>query len=148
MTTYPGIDYGLSDTENAFVDAYLVALAFTAHDEDGNPPPEWINPGCDIRDAVSADDVRAILEPDDLAEIEADCSGFLRDNRADIRDEIERAAADFHFTRNGHGAGFWDGDWPGDVGRRLTDAAKVYGPCELFIVLNSGDEIDMAFLTH
>ena len=26
-------------------------------------------------------------------------------------DELARAGTDFWLTRNGHGAGFWDGDW-------------------------------------
>jgi hypothetical protein len=36
-------------------------------------------------------------------------------------------------TRNGHGAGFWDGDWPQTVGQRLTKAAKIYGSVDLVI---------------
>jgi hypothetical protein len=40
-------------------------------------------------------------------------------------------------TRNGHGAGFWNrfyGDQPATkLGRALSDAAKVYGSCDLYI---------------
>jgi len=31
-----------------------------------------------------------------------------------------------------YGAGYWDGDYPHDVGRRLTDAAHVYGTWDEF----------------
>ena len=34
---------------------------------------------------------------------------------------------DLLLTRNHHGAGFWDGDWPKGVGKRLTDAADRLG---------------------
>lgn len=33
---------------------------------------------------------------------------------------------DFFLTRNGHGAGFWDGDYPNDIGDLLTAAAKKF----------------------
>ena len=33
---------------------------------------------------------------------------------------------DFILTRNGHGAGFWDGDWMECVSGILTDAAKQF----------------------
>ena len=38
---------------------------------------------------------------------------------------------DFWLTRNGHGAGFWDGDYPKEMGERLTDLAKSFGECHL-----------------
>lgn len=48
---------------------------------------------------------------------------------------VERQAAmaghDFWLTRNGHGAGFWDGDWPN--GDTLTDKAKTYGEANLYV---------------
>jgi hypothetical protein len=41
------------------------------------------------------------------------------------------AGHDFWLTRNGHGAGFWDRGL-GELGRRLTDAAHVYGSVYLY----------------
>ena len=46
----------------------------------------------------------------------ADCLAFFTANRADIA-----------LTRNGHGAGYWDGDLPKELGDRLTAAAKAAG---------------------
>jgi hypothetical protein len=39
---------------------------------------------------------------------------------------------DFWLTRNGHGAGFWDRGF-GAIGDRVTEAAEVYGGCDLYI---------------
>lgn len=140
-------DYG------TFLDAYLVALAFTARtereDELGDAPDAWSNPGGDIRDIVSADDVRAVLSADDLGAIESDCAEFLADNRDDIGDDIGGAGSDFLLTRNRHGAGFWDGDWPMAVGQRLTKAAHAYGAQELVVLEdpNTG-EVTSGWLCH
>lgn len=37
------------------------------------------------------------------------------------------ATFDFWLTRNGHGAGFWDGDWPVPAATRLTEASEKAG---------------------
>jgi hypothetical protein len=41
------------------------------------------------------------------------------------------AGHDFWLTRNGHGAGFWDGDLPKDVGEALTKASRKFGEFDL-----------------
>jgi hypothetical protein len=38
---------------------------------------------------------------------------------------IEEAGHDFYLTHTGHGAGFWDGDWP-ETGHHLTGLAEDY----------------------
>jgi len=43
------------------------------------------------------------------------------------------AGHDFWLTRNGHGAGFWDGDWPEEVGEALTKASEKFGACNLYL---------------
>lgn len=35
-------------------------------------------------------------------------------------------------TRNSHGAGFWDGDWPEPAAMILTDAAHNVGEIEIY----------------
>ena len=40
---------------------------------------------------------------------------------------------DFWLTRNGHGAGFWDGDWAEEVGERLTKASEAFGQVDLYL---------------
>ena len=73
------------------------------------------------------------LAPETLASIKEDCEAFQRDNTGDIGDDVEQAGHDFWLTRNHHGAGFWDGDWPHEAGERLTTAAHVYGSVDLYV---------------
>jgi hypothetical protein len=47
-------------------------------------------------------------------------------------DEWGRAGHDFWLTRNGHGAGFWDGDWPEPFATSLTHASKAFGECYFY----------------
>ena len=44
-----------------------------------------------------------------------------------------RAGHDFWLTRNGHGAGFWDGDWPEPQATRLTAASEKFGSFDLYV---------------
>ena len=46
--------------------------------------------------------------------------------------DAAQAGHDFWLTRNGHGAGFWDRGL-GERGDRLTNAAHVYGACDLYL---------------
>jgi hypothetical protein len=54
---------------------------------------------------------------------------FLCDHTEVVNGNI---AHDFWLTRNGHGAGFWDGDYP-ECGDRLTELSKKFGECNLYI---------------
>jgi hypothetical protein len=74
------------------------------------------------------------IDPDTVAAAQADCDRF-RTAAGDLLDEHPDegdAAHDFWLTRNGHGAGFWDGDWPvaGDV---LTALSKTFGEVNLYV---------------
>lgn len=71
-----------------------------------------------------------------------DCAAFQFEMRERLAQEYandERGSSnegctghDFWLTRNGHGAGFWDGDWPtwGDV---LSEACKKFGQFDLYV---------------
>lgn len=55
------------------------------------------------------------------------CKDFCEANAADLSDiEPGRAGHDFWLTSQRHGAGYWDGDYPYELGQRLTKAAQVY----------------------
>lgn len=74
------------------------------------------------------------MDPATLRTMAADCARFQSDNSGDIPpDGDERAGHDFWLTRNGHGAGFWDGDWPEPAATRLTDASKAFGEFDLYV---------------
>jgi hypothetical protein len=80
--------------------------------------------------------------PDDiteesLARMRADCERFVAQARPLI-DQLDGVPAsalghDFWLTRNGHGAGFWDGDYPEGIGEALTKIAESFGECTLFV---------------
>ncbi len=48
------------------------------------------------------------------------------------KNDAEQAGHDFWLTQNGHGAGFWDGDWP-TYGETLIEKAKCYPELHLYI---------------
>lgn len=73
------------------------------------------------------------LAPETLATMREDCERFLSANEADIGDRTEDAGHDFWLTRNHDGAGFWDGGWPEEEGKRLTDAAHAFGEVYLYV---------------
>lgn len=78
-----------------------------------------------------------------------DCASFYARNRwhihcdgAPLSQEFEgsiaareaaMAAHDFWLTRCGHGAGFWDGDWPEPAASILDGAAKAFGNVDLYV---------------
>lgn len=110
---------------NAFTRAYIACALWSSMDNYD------IETGGEPLDAnYTADDI----VPEALAQMVEDCEAFQADNAADIATgDVERAGHDFWLTRNRHGAGFWDGDWPEDVGRRLTDAAHACGSVDLYV---------------
>jgi hypothetical protein len=103
---------------NPFARAYVTALFFADCGEDGQP-------------ASDAD-----LAPETVARIAADCAAFESANAANIAGgckrgsgeytTAEQAGHDFYLTRQRHGVGFWDGDWPEPAATRLTDAAHAF----------------------
>lgn len=51
---------------------------------------------------------------------------------------MAKAGHDFALTRNGHGAGFWDGDWP-VYGDMLTKGSESFGGVDVYL----GDDGDL-----
>jgi len=45
----------------------------------------------------------------------------------------EQMGHDFFLTRNRHGAGYWDGDYPQAIGTALTEAAHTFGTAEPYM---------------
>lgn len=68
-------------------------------------------------------------------EFREECEAFLAEvDEAFPENDFDagQMGHDFLLTRNGHGAGFWDGDW-GDDGDELTRIAKGYGNISLYL---------------
>lgn len=102
---------------DAFTQAYIEAMFFTSTGVDDG----------DLRDMTLAN-----LADETWRRIEDDCTKFQAANPYVLTD-LEQAGHDFWLTRNGHGAGFWDGDWPEPQATELTDAAKMFGMSDLYL---------------
>ena len=83
----------------------------------------------------------AELAPETQEAMEADCKAFYAAYSDTIqaatlrvgRSENDIAAGhDFWLTRNGHGAGFWDGDWSQPAQDILDNASKLAGQRSLY----------------
>lgn len=104
-----------------FLTGYTAALYWSSTDErDG--------------ETVNLDDCMTSTQADDHCRAEA--ADFFRTYYADLTEaahrpgySLELAGRDFALTRNRHGAGFWDGDLPEELGARLTEAAHRAGEC-------------------
>lgn len=75
------------------------------------------------------------LAPEVKQEAERDCQAFLEMCAADLAASglgDGQIGHDFWLSRNGHGAGFWDRDL-GEIGERLTKAAKTFGEINLYV---------------
>lgn len=115
----------------------------------------WSSSYCGDMETDAPEMMDDIAEPDDCApallqDLRAQCAAFLFAARRMLRPFIvrdgrdrtlARAGHDLWLTAQGHGAGFWDGDWcirAGDLrgepeedidhSDALSDIAKTYGP--------------------
>ena len=117
--------YGLE----AFTATFLETLLWSETDEqsdggDGSYPPE------------------TEIDAAGLARLTEDCRQFYEENAGTWAWERKRgseewtddqmAGHDFALTRNGHGAGFWDGGWHEAAGIVLTEACKAFGEVSLY----------------
>lgn len=100
-----------------FLNSYISAAMFSSTDEDGEP----------LDNSYHAWDI----DTDAQAVMQRDAFDFFKANEELISEDYQRAGSDFWFTRNGHGAGFWDGDW-GTLGDRLTELSHAYGEYNLY----------------
>lgn len=71
-------------------------------------------------------------------EIAEECQQFIFDNIENIKKAeavygLQMVAHDFCLTRNGHGAGFWDGDLPSELGEALTKATKAFEQQDAYV---------------
>ena len=130
-------------SEQGFINAYIETALWSSGEVDPDNEGE----------GIMYDDERFTLSEQARARMTADCKQFLSTFGALLDEAIDadgqdmaRAGHDFWLTRNEHGAGFWDGDWPG-YGDRLTEAAKSFDVAYLY---TQGEEIfhDMSYYTE
>lgn len=129
MTDHPDLE--------TFFDAYVRTALWSSNDNADDAGGEPFDRNYSILD----------IHPDTIEAMRRDCARFLTENDATLRaavdtgevncgpdfDEVGRAGHDFWLTRNGHGAGFWDGDWPEPYADALTKAAEGFGETDLYL---------------
>jgi len=110
--------------EQIFLDGYLECALWSSIDNaTGEPLDE--NHGMDD------------IDPQTLEDLKREALQFFNDNIELINDTPDgysygHAGHDLWLTRNGHGAGFWDGD-AGRSGDALTSKAEALGEIDLYI---------------
>ena len=115
-----------------FYGSYVETALWSSNDESDESGGEPMDKNYDPSD----------LAPEAVRKMRADCEKFLdkawpllEEAPSSIRGypKMEAAGHDFWLTRNGHGAGFWDGDWPGSLGDGLTKISKGFGETYLYV---------------
>ena len=115
----------------SFFDAYVEAALWSSTDEsrpDGGDPLD--------KNYVPSDIARETFE-----KMRADCERFQTEHEEYLTAENTstrygvdaQAGHDFWLTRNGHGCGFWDGDWTEPAATTLTEAAHKFGSYDLYV---------------
>ena len=121
-----------------FFTSYVETLEWTAISED---------------DSVDLRDYEHTYTLGQLLAMARDCWSFYREAVEsgaldDTCDDMSLAGHDFALTRNRHGAGFWDGDWPEPKGSQLTDLSRPYGTQGIMCWPVEGDPDSMHVEIH
>jgi len=105
---------------DSFFKAYVECALWSSTGDDGQP----------LDKRFSIDNI----EPATLAKMQTDCLAFYTEfNLGELPDsEQRRAGHDFWLTRNGHGSGFWDGDWNEPQASLMTIASHHAGNFDLY----------------
>ena len=117
----------MSSRLDHFILSYIEALLWSSHSDVTD------------FDGLSYED----LSDEALLSIKKDCEAFFEAHnglftlgncaRAHSGSATEQAGHDFALTRNGHGAGFWDGDWEEPAASILTKASEKFGESSPYI---------------
>jgi hypothetical protein len=118
---------------NDFVRSYLETALWSSSD---NFSP---NGGEPLDSNFSIDDI----DNEAQEKAHADCKSFI-EQAGDLLEGLDdsQVASDFWLTRNGHGAGFWDGDYEEEVGQKLSDLSHTFGEVDLYVVVYSDRATD------
>lgn len=116
--------------------AYIKCALWSSNDDDDTPlDSNYTASDIDAETlAAMRKDCQAFIDACDAADIPwRDCPNF---DTAPYDGLFAHFGYDFWLTRNGHGAGFWDGDWivgMDDIGDELTKIAEKFGEVYLYI---------------
>jgi hypothetical protein len=108
--------------QDAFLESYLQTALWAAPEDDQGRT-------LDRRFANR----RNVFTKAAVAQARRVCDSFVRNNWELLQQAMDETgvqaaglAHDFYLTQNRHGAGFWDGDYPEELGRALTAASHRY----------------------
>ena len=109
--------------DKQFIKQYLITALWSSTDYNNDDAP--IDDNYDISD-IDLPTIKQAIK---------DCLRFIelaeKDDLLQYCDN-EQAGHDFWLTRNHHGAGFWDGDYPIN-GDKLTELSEQFGSLDLYI---------------
>jgi hypothetical protein len=115
------------------VETYIETALWATTDDNGDPLDRHYSPTdvaynefCKLQDLVSQ-----FLSHDQVSPLAQQWD----------REDYWQAMHDFFLTRNGHGAGFWDGGWPEADEKILTAVAKSFGESQPYV----GDDESIYF---
>src|ERR1700676_2800960 len=101
-----------------FTLAYIQCALWSTNDNSNDQGGDALDKNYGIKD-IALETLKLII---------ADCKMFQTLNWDYLSDlDLEQAGHDFWLTRNRHGAGFWDGDYPESIDKILTDASHSFG---------------------
>lgn len=122
-----------------FFRSYVGTALWSTNDESDESGGEPLDSNYDISDVA----------PETLESMLQDCAAFYFANMGHIHcvgapvsrefdgpigaREAAMAGHDFWLTRCGHGAGFWDGDWPEPAAGILDKASEKFGNVDLYV---------------
>jgi hypothetical protein len=113
---------------DTFLESYLETAAWSSTDENGEP-----------LDSLTYADVE--WSSGALAQAKSDCQAFIQQT-TNLVESTPQVAHDFWLTRNHHGSGFLDGDYPKELGEQLTKIAHSFGECNIYV----GDDKQFYFI--
>lgn len=105
-----------------FTNGYIQAALWSSTDDDGNP----------LDDKLSMEDI----DLNTHLKMVQDCAAFMEKTKCP---DDAQYGHDFWLTRNRHGAGFWDGDYPKKLGEKLTKVSDDFG--EVFLYVNDDGKV-------
>lgn len=114
------------DSLSPMVRQYLETALWSSNDESTPAGGEPFDRNYDLSDIAPASIDQAVTDCDAFF-IKASRLGILGDPQAS---DSSNLGHNFWLTRNGHGAGFWDGDYPehGDELTRLCEEFREINP--------------------
>lgn len=103
-----------------FVEDYIACALWSSNDESNDSPMD---------ENYGPEDIAS----EAMQRIRTDCAVFYTAHSCIIRLRAGQAGHDFWLTRNGHGAGFWDGDWAEPFATLLSEASVAAGGFYLYV---------------